>query len=54
MEGIGIVTAVTVVLTLDNLNDFKNGRHFADFLGLVPRQDASGVRNRWLGITSIK
>ncbi len=36
---------------MGNPNDFKNGRHFAAFLGLVPRQDSSGGRNRLLGIT---
>lgn len=51
VEGIGPVTAIAVVATMGNPNDFKNGRHFAAFLGLVPRQDSSGGRNRLLGIT---
>jgi transposase len=50
-EGIGTITAVAVVSTMGNPNDFKNGRHFAAFLGLVPGQDSSGGRNRLLGIT---
>lgn len=51
VEGIGTITAVAVVSTMGNPHDFKNGRHFAAFLGLVPRQDSSGGRNRLLGIT---
>lgn len=51
VEGIGIVTAVAVVSAMGNPHDFKNGRHFAAFVGLVPRQDSSGGRNRLLGIT---
>lgn len=51
VEGIGTVTAVAIVSTIGNPNDFKNGRHFAAFVGLVPRQDSSGGRNRLLGIT---
>ncbi len=51
VEGIGPITAVAIVSTMGNPNDFKNGRHFAAFLGLVPRQISSGGRNRLLGIT---
>jgi transposase len=51
VEGIGTITAVAIVSTMGNPSDFKNGRHFAAFLGLVPRQDSSGGRNRLLGIT---
>jgi transposase len=51
VEGIGAVSAVALLSTMGNPNDFKNGRHFAAFLGLVPRQDSSGGRNRLLGIT---
>lgn len=51
IEGIGPITAVALVATIGNPNDFKNGRHFAAFLGLVPRQHSSGGRERLLGIT---
>ena len=30
---------------------FKNGRHFAAYLGLVPRQHSSGGKDRLLGIS---
>lgn len=31
--------------------DFKNGRHFAAYLGLVPKQHSSGNRECLLGIS---
>lgn len=51
VPGIGSVTAVALASTLGNPNDFKNGRHFAAFLGLVPRQHSSGGKERLLGIS---
>lgn len=51
VEGIGEVTAVAIVSTMGNPHDFKNGRHFAAYLGLVPRQHSSGGRHQLLGIT---
>jgi len=51
VEGIGPVTAVALVATIGNPNDFKNGRHFAAFIGLVPRQYSSGGRECLLGIS---
>lgn len=52
IEGIGPITAVTLTATIgDHPEDFKNGRHFAAFLGLVPRQHSSGSREQLLGIS---
>lgn len=51
VEGIGPITAVALIATIGNPYDFKNGRHFAAFLGLVPRQHSSGGRERLLGIS---
>ena len=51
VEGIGPITAVALAATIGNPNDFKNGRHFAAFIGLVPRQHSSGGRERLLGIS---
>jgi transposase len=51
IEGVGCVTAIAIVSTMGNPNDFKNGRHFAAFLGLVPKQSSSGSRQRLLGIS---
>ena len=51
VPGVGPVTAVALAATIGNPNDFKNGRHFAAFLGLVPRQHSSGGKERLLGIS---
>jgi transposase len=51
IEGVGSVTAIAIVSTMGNPNDFKNGRHFAAFLGLVPKQSSSGSRQQLLGIS---
>ena len=51
VEGIGPITAVALAATVGNPNDFKNGRHFSAFVGLVPRQHSSGGKNRLLGIS---
>ena len=51
VEGIGPITAVALAATIGDPNDFKNGRHFAAFLGLVPRQYSSGGRESLLGIS---
>jgi len=51
VEGIGPITAVALAATIGQPSDFKNGRHFAAFLGLVPRQHSSGGKERLLGIS---
>lgn len=51
VPGIGILTS-TILLTLAGAaSDFKNGRQFAAYLGLVPRQHSTGGKQRLLGIT---
>ena len=42
IPGIGPIGATAVVATMGDPKAFKNGRHFAAFLGLVPRQHSSG------------
>jgi transposase len=44
VEGVGPKTATAVVAAVGNGQDFKNGRHLAAWLGLVPRHRASGDR----------
>ncbi|WP_408646948.1 transposase [Xenorhabdus lircayensis] len=39
------------MIALGDSNDFKNGRHFASYLGLVPREHSRGGKVRLLGIT---
>ncbi len=51
VEGIGPITATAVVAAISNGNTFKNGRQFAAWLGLVPRQNSSGDKQRLSGIT---
>lgn len=43
--GIGPITASALVATIGNGRDFKNGRQFGAWLGLVPRQTSSGGRS---------
>lgn len=50
IEGVGQLIA-TAVLALGDLSVFKNGRHFAAFLGLVPKEYSSGNKQRLLGIS---
>lgn len=49
--GVGALTATILLTVLSNPFLFKNGRHFAAFLGLVPRQHSSGGRQRLYGIS---
>ena len=49
--GIGPITASALVATVGNGHDFKNGRQFAAWLGLVPRQYSTGGRIRLGHIT---
>jgi transposase len=51
IEGVGPITAVAVVSLAGNGTTFKNGRHFAAYLGLVPRQHSSGMKQKLQGIT---
>lgn len=51
IPGIGPLTASALVAAAGDGRDFKNGRHFAAWLGLVPREHSSGGRQRLLGIS---
>jgi transposase len=51
VPGIGMLTATALVGAVGDAKSFKNGRHMAAWLGLVPRQDSSGGKSRLLGIT---
>ena len=51
VEGIGVITSVAIVSTVGQGAGFKNGRHFAAYLGLVPRQHSSGNKEQLLGIS---
>src|SRR5580658_7586934 len=49
--GIGPITASALVATVGNGRDFKNGRQFAAWLGLVPSQYSTGGKTRLGHIT---
>ena len=51
LEGIGPLTATAIVATVGNGRCFKNGRQFAAWLGLTPRQNSSGGKSRLGGIS---
>lgn len=51
IPGVGPITATAVVAQIGNGRDFKNGRQYAAYLGLVPRQDSTGGKNKLLGIS---
>lgn len=51
VPGIGPVVATALVMAVGDVSVFKNGRHMAAYLGLVPKQHSSGGRNRLLGIS---
>jgi transposase len=51
IPGIGPVIATAMVATVVDAQIFPNGRSFAAWLGLTPRQRATGGRERLLGIS---
>lgn len=51
MTGIGMLTASATLATVVNASQFNNGRQFAAWLGLTPRQMSSGGKTK-LGKTS--
>ena len=51
VEGIGPVTATALVAAVGDRTCFRNGRQFAAWLGLVPKQRSSGGRARLFGIS---
>jgi len=50
-RGIGPVTATALVAAIGDRTCFRNGRQFAAWLGLVPRQRSSGGKPRLFGIS---
>jgi transposase len=51
IPGIGPLTASALVASVGDAKTFKNGRQMAAWLGLVPRQNSSGGKDRLLGIS---
>lgn len=51
LPGVGPITSTALIAAVSNARDFKNGRQFAAWLGLVPRQESSGGKTVLRGIT---
>ena len=50
-KGVGLLTALVFVLTIENKERFENSRMAGAFLGMVPRKDQSGASDKQLSIT---
>lgn len=51
VKGVGALTALTFVLTIDDPGRFRRSRDIGAFLGLVPERKQSGEQDPELGIT---
>ena len=51
IPGIGPLTATAIKMAMGKAENFTSGRHFAAWLGLVPRQVSTGGKPRLLGIS---
>ncbi len=51
IPGIGPITASAIVATVGDASQFRSARHFAAWLGLVPKQRSSGAKQRQGGIS---
>jgi transposase len=51
IRGVGPLTATAAVASIGNAKAFKNGRQFAAWAGLVPKQSSSGNRQVLMGIS---
>jgi transposase len=51
IPGVGPLTATAVVASIGNGAEFRKGRSFAAWLGLVPKQESTGGKQKLLGIS---
>lgn len=51
LRGVGPIGASAIVATIGSAHEFRNGRQFAAWLGMVPRQHSSGGKARLGRIT---
>ena len=51
VPGVGPITATAIEAAVVDHTEFKNGRNFAAWIGLVPRHEATGGKTRMLGIS---
>ena len=53
IPGIGPITAFALLALVGDMKQFRNGREFAAWLGLTPREHSSGGRHQLGGITKM-
>jgi transposase len=46
IPGVGLITATALAASVPDASAFRSGRQFAAYLGLVPRQNSSGGKER--------
>jgi transposase len=51
IPGIGPITASAIVATVGDVSNFASARHFAAWIGLVPKQNSTGGKPRQGGIS---
>lgn len=51
IPGVGKITATAILGTVPHVSNFKSGRHLSAWLGLVPKQNSSGGKQKLGGIT---
>ncbi|CAB3810921.1 IS110 family transposase ISBcen3 [Paraburkholderia fynbosensis] len=51
LRGVGPMVATALIATVGNARQFANGRQMAASLGLTPKQNSSGGKERLLGIS---
>ena len=51
IPGVGYLTSTMLFAVAGSASSFKNGREFAAYLGLVPREHSTGGKHRLLGIS---
>ena len=51
VQGVGAITSLAFLLTLDDCTRLKKSRQVGTFLGLTPKRDQSGEVDKQLGIT---
>ena len=51
IPGVGVLAATAILASVPDPKNFKNGREFSAYLGLVPKQFSSGGKQRMAGIS---
>ncbi|VAV86834.1 Mobile element protein, partial [hydrothermal vent metagenome] len=46
IPGVGVITATALVASIGDASQFRSGRELAAWLGLVPKQNSSGLKMR--------